>query len=197
MIWDNTKGVELDDACRLPSFGAELEGRPNFADVRAAWNKGGISFTVRVAGKKQPPWCRNDRCEDSDGLQVWVDTRDTHNLHRATRFCHRFVFMPAGDGPKFADPVAAQLLINRARENAPPVPPAVLEARAEKRVDGYILQGHIPAKALAGFAPAEHPRLGFFYAVIDRELGWQTLGVDNAFPFDEDPSVWGTLELAS
>jgi hypothetical protein len=26
-------------------------------------------------------------------------------------------------------------------------------------------------------------------------LGWQTFSVGNEFPFQEDPSVWGTLEL--
>jgi hypothetical protein len=41
----------------------------------------------------------------------------------------------------------------------------------------------------------EHPRLGFCYAVMDRELGWQTFTVGPEFPFAEDPSLWGTLEL--
>ena len=196
IIWDPKQGVELDEACRLPSFGVSLESQPNFADVRAAWNETGISFTLRVTGKKQPPWCRPDRLEDSDGLQVWIDTRDTHNIHRASRFCHRFAFLPAGGGRKYDEPFEAQLLINRARENASPVPEKMLQIRGEKRVDGYILQCHIPAAALTGFDPGDYSRLGFFYLVQDRELGWQTFSVDNSFPFDEDPSVWGTLELA-
>jgi len=195
-IWDEKAGIELDDACRLPSFGAQLEGKPNFADVRVAWNDGGLYFTVEVSGKKQTPWCRRDRAEDSDGLQLWVDTRDTHNIHRASRFCHRFVFLPAGEGRGYDQPLEAQLLINRARENAAPVPEKVLKVRSEKRVDGYLLQCHIPAQAMTGFDPADYSRLGFFYLVQDRELGWQTFSVDNTFPFDEDPSVWGTLELA-
>ena len=61
VIWDPKQGIELEEACRLPSFGASLESQPNFADVRAAWNETGMSFTLRVAGKKQPPWCRPDR----------------------------------------------------------------------------------------------------------------------------------------
>jgi hypothetical protein len=39
--------------------------------------------------------------------------------------------------------------------------------------------------------------LGFSYAVMDRELGWQTFTVASEFPFDEDPSLWGTLELVT
>jgi len=31
--------------------------------------------------------------------------------------------------------------------------------------------------------------------VIDRELGWQTCTMGPEFPFDEDPSLWGSLEL--
>ena len=191
----SSDGVQLDEACRLPNFGAELEGRPSFADVRAAWNNRGIFVTVRVAGKKQTPWCRYDRPEDSDGLHLWIDTRATHNVHRASRFCHRFVFLPLGEGRKLDEPYAGQMLINRARENPVPVAENVLQVRSEKRVDGYVLQCHIPAQAMTGFNPADYPRLGFFYSVQDRELGWQTFSVDNAFPFDEDPSVWGTLEL--
>jgi len=31
--------------------------------------------------------------------------------------------------------------------------------------------------------------------VVDRELGWQTFSVGPEFPFVEDPSLWGSLEL--
>lgn len=93
------------------------------------------------------------------------------------------------------EPFADQLLINRARENAKPIRPEDLEVRREKRIDGYLLECHIPAKALTGFNPVDHPRLGFTYAVVDRELGWQTLSLGGEFRFQEDPSLWGTLEL--
>ena len=190
----SAKGVQLDEAFRLPSFG-ELEDRPLFADVRGAWGEAGLVFTMRVAGKKQPPWCRSSRMEDSDGFHLWIDTRDTHNIHRATRFCHRFAFLPTGGGRRLTDPVAEQLLINRTRENPKPVAERMLKIRSETRVDGYLVEAHIPAEALTGYDPASHSRLGFTYAVMDRELGWQTFSVGSEFPFDEDPSLWGTLEL--
>jgi len=192
-LWSG-HGAELDEKYRLPSF-AELDGRPTYADVRFAWSEQGLALAVRVQGKRQPPWCRATRVEDSDGVQVWIDTRDTHNIHRASRFCHRFIFLPAGAGPRLADPVADQLLINRARENAKPVRPGVLRVRSEQRIDGYVLEACIPADALTGYQPVDSPRLGFTYAIIDRELGEQTFGVGSEFPYQEDPSVWGTLEL--
>ena len=193
LLWTD-KGIQLPQPYRLPTFG-QLEGRPLFADVRAAWSEAGMAFTVRVAGKRQTPWCRETRLDDSDGLQVWIDTRDTHNIHRASRFCHRFVFLPAGGGRRLDEPVADQLLIHRARENAKPVRPGTLKVRSEKRIDGYLVEGHIPARAITGYDPADYARLGFTYAVIDRELGWQTFSVGSEFRFQEDPGLWGTLEL--
>ena len=188
------EGVQLAKTCRLPCFG-ELEDRPLYADVRAAWNDGGLFFTVRVEGKQQPAWCRETRIDESDGLHLWIDTRDTHNIHRASRFCHRFAFLPTGGGRLLDKPVADQLLINRARENAKPIRPGALGVRSEKRIDGYLVEGHIPAEVMTGFEPAEHSRLGFTYAVLDRELGWQTFSLASEFRFQEDPSLWGTLEL--
>lgn len=192
-LWSK-RGVTLSDDYRLPSFG-ELEGRPVFGDLRAAWSEDGLAIALKVEGKKQTPWCRESRLDDSDGLQVFIDTRDTHNIHRASRFCHRFIFLPSGSGKRGEEPVAKLLPINRARENSKPVDDNSLRVRSEKRVNGYVLQAHIPAAALTGFDPADSPRLGFSYAIVDRELGWQVFSVGPEFPFMEDPSLWGTLEL--
>lgn len=193
-IWSAT-GVQLGEEYQLPTFG-ELEGRRPFADFRGAWNEAGLTFTLKVTGKQQAVWCRDTRIEDSDCLQIWIDTRDTHNIHRAGRFCHRFAFLPVGAGQKLDQPVVGLLAINRARESPKPIPGSMLKAISEKRADGYDLQAHIPADALTGFDPVEHPKLGFNYAVVDRELGWQTFSLGPEFPIDEDPSLWGTLELS-
>ena len=190
----SAQGIQLPEACRLPCFG-ELEGSPLFADLRAAWNEEGIYLTVRVDGKRQTPWCRDTRLDESDGLHVWIDTRNTHNVHRASRFCHRFAFLPAGGGRLLDLPAADQMLINRARENAKPIRLGTLGVRSEKRVDGYVLECCVPSTAMTGYEPGDHPKLGFTYVVMDRELGWQTFSVGSEFRFQEDPSLWGTLEL--
>ncbi len=158
-------------------------------------NEAGLLLSVRVVGKRQLPWCRENRIEDSDGLHVWIDTRDTRNIHRAGRFCHYFVFLPSGGGHRLDEPVGAQLLINRARENARPVPPSAFTVASQRRTDGYSLDIRIPATALTGFDPAEHPRLGFTYALADRELGVFTFACGGEFPYRDDPSLWATLEL--
>ena len=184
----------LDEKCRIPTVAA-LEDVSEWANGRAGWSEAGLAFWVLISGKRQRPWCRDSRIEDSDGLSVWIDTRDTHNVHRAGRFCHRFKFMPTGGGPRRDRPLAVQLTIDRAREQAKPVEAGQIQLRTEKRVDGYVLAAFIPAAALTGYDPAEHPRLGFFYQVIDREIGEQTFSVESQFPYASDPSLWGTLEL--
>jgi hypothetical protein len=184
----------LDARYRMVSF-ADLEQRPMPADVRAAWSEAGLAFTVVVRGKRQPPWCRANRLEDSDGVLFWIDTRDVHNVHRASRFCHGFLFLPTGGGNHLADPIAQWAPINRAREHPHPVEATQLTVLSRRTGDGYVLDVLIAAGVLTGFDPQEHPRLGFNYAVIDRELGEQTLGVGSPMPYQEDPSLWATLEL--
>jgi len=189
-----TLGIELDERHILPGF-IPLDGGPSQVELRAAWNETALHFVVNVIGKRQAPWCRENRSEDSDGLRLWIDTRDTHNIHRASRFCHQFLFLPSGGGQRLDQPVADQRLINRARENANPIRQKLLQVAASKRPDGYALEAVIPAEALTGFDAAEHPRLGFFWSVVDREIGEQSLALSREFPYAEDPSVWATLEL--
>jgi hypothetical protein len=192
-------GVVLDESHRLLNL-AELDTGSDdrerqFADVRAAWNSQGLVFNVSVTGKEQPVWCREGRLEDSDGFQVWIDTRATLNIHRASRYCHRYAFLLAGGGSGNAEPIADQLLINRARENARPIRPRELQVAAKITKSGYWLAAFVPAIALGGYDPHQHRQIGFTYSVYDRELGLQTFASGPAFPFDEDPTCWAALDL--
>lgn len=195
-LWTGAE-PELDEKYRLASL-AELEGKRVWADLRLAWSEQGLAFTLLVRGKRQAPWCRPSRLKDSDGVQLWIDTRDVHNVHRAGRFCHRFVFLPAGGGRQLDEPFAGWLPIAHAREDPPLLRRAASDffaARSKRLPDGYLLEGLIAAAALFGFDPSEHPRLGFNYAVLDHELGEQTLAAGSPLPYPEDPSLWATLEL--
>ena len=71
----------------------------------------------------------------------------------------------------------------------------MLQVVSKRMEAGYQLDAFLPAAALTGFDPAEHPKLGFHYLVSDRELGEQTFAISSAFPSDDDPSLWGTLEM--
>lgn len=188
-------GCALDERHVITSFHAELNLGPRFAELRMGWNDAGLYVHLRTTGKAQAPWCRDSRLDDSDGLTLLVDTRNMQDIHRAGRFCHRFVFLPQGSGRLLNEPTVQLVPINRARENPKPAPKGSLHTFSDKRSDGYVLQGFIDADAITGFDPKEHPRLGFSFAVIDRELGWQTFNLGPEFPFMSDPSLWGTLEL--
>lgn len=184
----------LIEADRLPSP-RELNAETEFADVRLGWNSKGFACAVEVMGKSAPLDCRFDHPTESDGLQLWIDTRNTQSIHRAGRFCHHFVFLPVGGGRGRKQPVAAQLPIARAREESPLVDSAVLGVAADVRTDGYSLRVWLPAETMHGFDPEASPKLGFYYAVRDAELGVQTLTVGDEFPYAHDPSLWSTLEL--
>ncbi|TWU02066.1 hypothetical protein Pla100_18060 [Neorhodopirellula pilleata] len=195
LAWTN-RGLELPPSCRLPSFGA-LSGGPTFADLRVGWSEEGIGFWMKVIGKRAMPWCRDTRLDESDGLHLWMDTRNSPNIHRATQHCHRFLWLPAGGGPQRDRPVAAMVPINRARANPKPISGGSLLIHAAPKHDGYELSGIIPASAMTGYDPIDQPRIGFFYAVTDRELGYQSLTLGETFPVAEDPSLWGDAALIS
>ena len=190
-----TKGLKLPASCKIPSFGGLSDG-PVFADVRMAWNESGLGIHVSVNGKRQIPWCRETRLDESDGFNLWVDTRCSPGIHRATQYCHRFVWMPSGSGPRRERPLAALVPIHRARGNPKSVAPDQLKVAASPRHDGYELSGIVPTEALTGYAPADQPRIGIYYAVIDRELGWQTFALTPEYPVADDPSLWGEAVLA-
>ncbi|MEA1950980.1 MAG: hypothetical protein U9N87_06315 [Planctomycetota bacterium] len=192
-LW-TAKGAGLDESYRLVGL-AELEHPGRVPDFRAAWSEAGMAFSVLVEGKQQPPCCRATRVGESDGVQIWIDTRNVQNVHRAGRFCHRLAFLPSGDDAKASDPVAAVLPINRARELHGPIHDGQLEVAAQILADGYRLDAFVPAEALTGFNPEDHPAIGFNYAVLDRELGDHTLSAGGSMPYREDPSLWATLEL--
>lgn len=185
---------KLSEDYRLPNFGV-FENQVPFADVRVGWNEEGIYVFVNVSGKEQSLWCRETQLLDSDGLQIWIDTRDTHNVHRASKFCHWFVLLPSGGGDRNETPMASMLKINRSKDDPPTINRVKVDVEAKTTDDGYELTCLIPAKALNGWDPADHRAIGFNYAIVDREMGWQTLAIGPELPIMEDPSLWQSLHL--
>ena len=185
--------LNLPGKCTLPDFG-ELDDHPAFGDVRIAWNDRGLGVSATVSGKKHPVICDAALPDESDGLQLWIDTRNTQSIHRASRFCHHFCLLPAGGGRNAQEPTTVQLPIARAREEVSLANPKDLTIRVGKLNDGYHLEAWLPAKALNGFDPEDNSKLGFYYYLRDSELGDQFLTVGHEFPFAHDPSLWATLE---
>jgi hypothetical protein len=186
--------LDLPPSCRLESF-AVMDGRPAFADLRLAWNEQGLGLQVEVRGKDQLPQGDISRPRASDGVTLWLDTRDARTSHRASRFCHQFHFLPAGGGPEHDEPAFAQVPIHRALQDAPLCTQADVKFRSRSRKSGYVIEAFLPAAVLNGFDPEQNPRLGFFVAVRDSEHGDHLLSGSAEFPYWEDPSLWSALQL--
>ena len=186
--------LDLPEACRLDNFAA-MDGRSNFADVRLAWNELGLGVQVEIKGKEQPPQGDASRPRVSDGVTLWIDTRDARTSHRASRYCHQIHLLPAGGGPDRDEPAFVQSRINRALQDAPLCSAGAVPFRSQRRKSGYVIEAFLPAAVLNGFDPEQNPRLGVFYAVRDAELGEQTLSVGSDFPYGEDPTLWSVMEL--
>lgn len=186
--------LDLPETYRLPHLSA-LNQQKTFGEVRLAWNEMGLGIQVEVRGKDRQPLGDASRPRSSDGLHVWISTRDARQIHRADRYCHYFYFLPAGGGEERESPVAGQLTIPRAQENPPLASANDILFQAQRRRGGYILEAFLPTIVLHGYDPENHPRLGFFYWLRDLELGDQTLTVGPDFPFWEDPSLWPALQL--
>jgi hypothetical protein len=186
--------LDLPIKCRLDNF-AELEEKKNFADVRLAWNERGLGIQITVSGKEQLPVADSSKPRFSDGATIWIDTRGDRTSHRASRTCHQFHLLPTGGGSDRDEPTLLQVKINRALADAPIGNLNSVPFRSQLSKSGYRMDAFLPANNLNGFDPDEHPKLGFYYAVRDSELGEQVLNVGSEFPFADDPSLWAILEL--
>jgi hypothetical protein len=186
--------LDLPESARLDNFAA-MDNRRNHADVRLAWNELGIGLQVEMRGKQNVPQGDAARPASSDGVTLWIDTRDARTAHRASRYCHQFHFLPAGGGSERDEPVVVQAKIHRALQDAPISPASAIPFRSERLRSGYRIEAFLPASVLNGYDPEQNRRLGVYYVVRDLELGEQVLSVGADFPCAEDPSLWSVLEL--
>jgi hypothetical protein len=186
--------VELPEEYQLEGF-HQMDGVKPFADVRLGWNELGLALQVEVRGKQESPGGDLSRPSQSDGITLWLDTRDSRTSHRASRYCHQFHFLPAAAGPERGEPAFLQTKIHRALHDAPLANPGDVPFRAIPLPGGYRLEAFLPVSVLNGFDPEQNPRLGVHYLVRDRERGEQALSAGSDFPHGEDPSLWSVLEL--
>ena len=188
----------LDETYQLPNVhrleDSELQSPLPF-DFRIGWNETGLQFSLTVSEKKQSVWCRTTQPDESDGIQICLDTRDIKDIHRASRFCHRLLFMPVGKGQDQSQPAVVWLPIQRAKEHPNPVDLSQLKMQSDVFAGGYGLRVFLPGKILTGFEPLEYPNLGFHFVVMDREYGNNYCLVAPPLPHDQDPSLWGTLSM--
>ena len=186
--------LDLPESCALPEL-ASLDGRTQWASVRVGCERQGDRN--RDPGRRPGANAKSpDRPEGFATVNLWIDTRDTRNVSRATRFCHRFVTRLRLERDRktlVAD--VEQRPIARATGDAPLASSDLFVARSELEKAGWSLELFLPARTLHGFDPETNRRLGFAYQIADHEREDQFLGVGREFPLGENPSLWSTLEL--
>ncbi|MDO4583245.1 MAG: hypothetical protein Q4D62_03980 [Planctomycetia bacterium] len=192
------KRESLPENCRLMDLDfleQESQDVCTMQDIRGAWCSTGLALEFWVTGKKQLPWCHPNRPEESDRVEIWLDTRNVRNVHRANQFCHRFLCLPTGAGKNGEMGAIFTLPINRARQQPSEIPHGVLRIASKVFAGGYSIYIFLSKKGLTGYDPKEFHDLGIAWEISDHELGTRTLTAGNPFPYQEDPSLWYTLSL--
>ena len=184
---------DWDDGFLVPDL-IGVDGGKSFADVYMAWSDAGVWFALEVKNKRSYKVDPRNFWQ-ADCFEVWLDTRDMKDSHRANRYCHPFFFLPGGSGRDGKGPIGRQTSIDKAREQAPPCPEEEIKVGLRRLKRSYQMEIFLPAEGLNGFQPREFDRLGFNYVVHDIEQGSQSWSVDRTPPFDGDPSRWGTAQL--
>lgn len=187
-------GLNLEDKYILPQFNA-LEGKQPPVEVRMAWDESGLAMAFIVTGKKRPLDCRVPLTDSGDSVQLWLDTRDMRQVHRAARSCHQFAIFPTGGGRKLNEAVLLPVPIHLAKENPKNMEASYYFTRSEINTKGYILECVFPAESLTDFRPDDYPTLGIAWEIQDRDLGDITLSAPSPAPFQSDPAFWCTLNL--
>lgn len=165
--------------------------------VRGAWNERGLVFQFFITGKVKSLWCTTNRPEESDRIELWLDTRNVRNVHRATRFCHRFFCLPAGGGDDGNAPSIIPTPINRAKQLPSEIPNGAIQCQSKILKNAYSLFVFFPAEVLTGFDTAEFQEMGIAWALMDRDLNVRTLTAGAPFPYTEDPSLWYTIHFST
>ncbi|MCK6457580.1 MAG: hypothetical protein L6Q92_13755 [Phycisphaerae bacterium] len=173
-----------------------IDGQPGFGDVYLAWSDDGVLVAAQVRGKRTTAHCDPAHFRQSDHVRLMTDMRDARDIRRATRFCQQFYFLPTGGGRGQRQPVAGAAPVARAKENAPLPEPGAIPIASRLTPDGWAIEAQIPARVLVGFDPSVNARIGFLAMLEDRELGHQSLTVDDDLNWWCDPSTWVTGVLS-
>ncbi len=184
----------LPEEATLPEFGSSLSGQSNFAKLRLAVSDKALFLSAEFG--------ENANCRGAES-RVWktvtvCTSGSTPAIREACigpRVLSSVRIRADGSRSKNERPFASWAPINRARENSQPPSEKLLDVQATMRGADYDLSAGISWQALTGFDAQDFPVIGFYAAIIDRELGWQSLGLAPPYPVAEDPSLWLELSL--
>lgn len=194
----------------LPHF-AELGGFETHWSVHSWWSEAGLYFQLESFSKKERSQKLPAPGSTLEGLKVWIDTRCSPNVHRATRYCHCFQFYPdasltpppsfieklllesnGSESVKARNSKAHGILydIPRARQTPDPIHREDIQVRSSRLDQGCILQSFVPSKCLTGYSPLEFDRISLFYDVYGGGDSVQSMSLGPELRYMEDPSLW-------
>jgi hypothetical protein len=189
------------EAHRLPALSQLSQDEP-FCHIDIGWHAAGIGlrFEVERLAVKPQPKKQGEPKQPFDIIRLWFDTRNTRNIHRASRFCHAFQLKVDFNEPANT-PQLEHVAIDRAREPSFAGLPTPIPVAFNQTATSYSVELAISATRLQGFDPDQSQRLSFFYSAEswfpgeEDPIRRQTLTVGAEFPFASDPSLWQTLVL--
>jgi hypothetical protein len=193
-IKDPSRLLDLPATCAVPDLN-QLEGAADWAKVYLAWNPRGVGIAILADGVSSPQ-LNSDRAEGFAAVDLWIDTRDSRNVSRATKFCHHFqVSLKLSMSRKELTVEIRQRPIPRATADAPMGQMQMISTRAKLDRAGWQLELFFPAQVLHGFDPETNRRLGFTYLLRDHIHDSQYFAGGREFPIGENPGLWSTIEL--
>jgi hypothetical protein len=189
------KSLQLPDAAKVFVPSSLNEGTTGL-EMKLGWNPDGLAVEIVVRGKKAEPAGRRHDLKHSDVVYVFVDTRHTANVHRATEFCTALQILPSDEAADDKPTVQfVEIAQQRSTRRQPDVKRVMLNVQNQR--DGYQLGLWIPTAQMPGFDQIEEiGHLGFYVVVEDTELGQLPLSIGDDFPVAHDPSTWLQLNLA-
>ncbi|HUP77569.1 MAG TPA: hypothetical protein VM260_03340 [Pirellula sp.] len=190
----------LGNEYQIPPL-SSLNGGKRFAEMSIAWNSDGLFFHSIL----NTPGGNSSRSEAASVpsksvlLSLYIDTRWSPGVHRATSYCHRFDFVLKR--PTSAQPIArghGELNpIQRARAAPAAIHPNDIFVASVAIPDGYEIKAYLRSDTLTGYSPEEFQEIGVFYTINDSVFGNQIMARTLQSPYFEDPSVWCRAKLTN
>ena len=187
----------LGNEYQIPSL-SSLNGGKRFAEMSIAWNSDGLFFHSILKAPGGKAGGRTSRTEAASVspksvlLSLYIDTRWSPGVHRATSYCHRFDFIlkrPTSNEP-MARGHGELNPIQRARAAPAAVHPNDIFVATVAIPDGYEIKAYLRSDTLTGYSPEEFQEIGVFYTINDSVFGNQIMARTLQSPYFEDPSVW-------
>lgn len=188
---------KLSDEYRLPVLNS-LSDVKSFAEFAMGWSDAGLFVQLSV---KSPHGVTSASSVSKRTaiMSVYLDTRWSPGVHRASMYCHRFELIL--DRPTSASPInrghGELSPIQRARAAPNPIHPTDIPVATFLQTDGYTIRTFLRSDVLTGFEPQEYQDIGVFYSIDDSLAGSQLLARTRNCPYFEDPSVWCRGKLIS